>query len=515
MKVQAFSLEKSISEGQVQVNELFKLIKEMAPESEAYEMEQEIFSNVMKIGFIAMQCYFAAKGTGDMGPELCSENEEVFKREGSLRGKSYFSIFGKFKIARTCYRGESGLGIFPLDAQANLPKNCYSYLLQDWMDSLSIEYSFEEASSFLEKFTTTKIYSNRFEAVSRESGMSYDQYYGQKDVPASSEEGAINVASFDGKGVPMIKKEAVKLKSRLGKGEKRQKKKEALVGVNYTIDPKRRTAEDVAKNLIYPENRPDEKKSESTKVRARHIRRMASIERPKEEVMRETIEYAQLRDPDNQKPWVIVMDGALNLWSLVSTILSGVSYTGILDIVHVTEYLWKVANAVHGEGSSEARSWVYDNLLLILQGRVEWCIGGLKGMLNLKEKQWKASQKKAIEDTLRYFENHREWMKYHHYLEAGYPIGSGVVESTCGHTVKRRMEGTGRRWSIKGAEAMLILRSIYTSRDWDDYWQFHMDLERSFHYHDTLNCLGIADDYDELGCPISQSARYQQTAVAG
>jgi hypothetical protein len=51
-------------------------------------------------------------------------------------------------------------------------------------------------------------------------------------------------------------------------------------------------------------------------------------------------------------------------------------------------------------------------------------------------------------------------MKYNEYLEAGYPIGSGVVESACGHTVKNRMEGTGRRWSIKGAESMLLLRSI-------------------------------------------------------
>lgn len=105
MKVQAFSLEKSISEGQIQVNELFNLIKEMAPESEVYEMEQQIFSNVMKIGCIAMQGYFAAKGTGDMGPEICSENADVFKRENGLRGKNYFSIFGKFKIMQVSRSG--------------------------------------------------------------------------------------------------------------------------------------------------------------------------------------------------------------------------------------------------------------------------------------------------------------------------------------------------------------------------------------------------------------------------
>ena len=105
----------------------------MAPESEAYEMEQQIFSNVMKIGFIAMQCYFAAKGTGDIGSELCSENGDVLKRESGLRGKNYFSIFGKMKIGRICYRGNSGLGIFPLDAQAQFAKELL-FILASGMD---------------------------------------------------------------------------------------------------------------------------------------------------------------------------------------------------------------------------------------------------------------------------------------------------------------------------------------------------------------------------------------------
>jgi hypothetical protein len=81
---------------------------------------------------------------------------------------------------------------------------------------------------------------------------------------------------------------------------------------------------------------------------------------------------------------------------------------------------------------------------------------------------------KFFNDVIRYFENHRDWMKYDEYLRLGYPIGAGVVQSTCGHTVKNRMEGTGRRWSIEGAEATLLLRSIYTSNHWQAYWQSHM-----------------------------------------
>jgi hypothetical protein len=86
-------------------------------------------------------------------------------------------------------------------------------------------------------------------------------------------------------------------------------------------------------------------------------------------------------------------------------------------------------------------------------------------------------------------------MRYDEYLAAGYPIASGVVESTCGHTVKKRIEGTGRRWSIEGAESTLLLRSVYTSDDWDAYWKAHRTLERKRLYANILPILGYPDEY--------------------
>ena len=231
--MQAFSIEQSIVKGNMQIEDLFEFVQNNALEIEAYEMEQSIFSYVMKIGLTAMQCYFAAKGTGDEGAELILEDGDVLKRESGLRGKDYFSVFGKFKVPRTCYRREGRGGVMPLDARANLPHNCYSYLLQEWMDILSIRNTLEESSISLEKLLGVKVYSNRFEAVTQATCMNYDQYYGQKEAPEKNSEGSINVIGFDGIGVPVIKSEAAKLKARLGKGEKRQKKKEAMVGVSY------------------------------------------------------------------------------------------------------------------------------------------------------------------------------------------------------------------------------------------------------------------------------------------
>jgi hypothetical protein len=383
----------------------------------------------------------------------------------------------------------------PLDVQANLPDRSYSYVLQEFMDLLGITDPFGQSSDILEKFTGLKVYQNRFEAVSRSSCSNYDQYYEAKALPSPESEGSIAVVGFDGKGVPVIKSEAAKIVARKGKGEKSQKKKEAMVGVSYTIDPNVRTPEQVAENLVYPDN--EKRKSEGERPKARNIRRLASLERSKDEVFHEIIDDSRKRNPDKTKLTVALMDGALCLWTILMAVMAGTPYVGILDIIHVTEYLWKVANALYKEGTPLGRKWVYDNLLLILQGRVDCVIEKMKRLT--ENKKLKKSKRDALNDCIRYFSNHREWMKYDEYLKAGYPIGSGVVESSCGHTVKNRMEGAGRRWSVDGAEAILLLRSVYTSRDWEEFWQFHMDLERSFNYHDALALIDTDHTFNELG----------------
>src|SRR5207245_11202516 len=63
----------------------------------------------------------------------------------------------------------------------------------------------------------------------------------------------------------------------------------------------------------------------------------------------------------------------------------------------------------------------------------------------------------------------------------GLPIATGVIEGACRHVIRDRMEITGARWSLAGAEAILRLRSLRASGDLDDYWQHHeqRELERN------------------------------------
>jgi hypothetical protein len=120
--MEALRVEQCIFEGDKGIKELFKFVQSNAGSYEAYDMEKAILAKVLKIGLAAMRCYFAERGTGDVGTELELEDGTILRRESGLQGRDYFSVFGKVKIPRSCYRTEGHIGVMPLDAQANLPE---------------------------------------------------------------------------------------------------------------------------------------------------------------------------------------------------------------------------------------------------------------------------------------------------------------------------------------------------------------------------------------------------------
>ena len=100
---------------------------------------------------------------------------------------------------------------------------------------------------------------------------------------------------------------------------------------------------------------------------------------------------------------------------------------GILEIWHVTEYLWKLAYCFHPEGSEEAEAFVETYLRKLLEGDAGRVIGGIRQMVT-KRRLSKHKCEKARQ-CLNYFAERCGSMKYDEYLAAGYPIGSGVVEA--------------------------------------------------------------------------------------
>jgi hypothetical protein len=288
-------------------------------------------------------------------------------------------------------------------------------------------------------------------------------------VPAKDTEAELLVVSVDGQGVPMIKEAAVKLKAKLGTGEKRQQKKAALVGVCYTVEAKPRSPEALAALLVEPEAARARQRREDTTdevLRAQQVRRVASLGRTKPQVMECLKADAERRAPQHRQPLVVRLDGALGLWHLATKLFQAWRrVTCVLDILHVVSYLWSAANALCGEPSQAGQHWVQQQLTALLRGRVGDVIGGLRHILT--KPHLRTSVRETLAKGITCFHHHRCWMRYDAYLAAGVPVGTGGVESACGAVVKHRMAGEGKRWSLEGAEAMLALRSLKKSHDND------------------------------------------------
>src|SRR5260370_3206929 len=163
------------------------------------------------------------------------------------------------------------------------------------------------------------------------------------------------------------------------------------------------------------------------------------------------------------------------LWQAVQDELPGTNVVEILDLLHVTPRLWKAAHVFHVEKSKEAETFVRVRLLRVLQGKAKDVIRGLRQMATKHELT--GSKRKTLREICGYLEKNRERMRYHENLAAAYPIASGVIEGACRHLVKDRMERAGMHWTAAGAQAMLDLRSVFVSGQWQDYQYYRIKLE--------------------------------------
>ncbi len=161
------------------------------------------------------------------------------------RQTSYFSVFGKIKFRRPYFHTTGKAGICPLNAELSLPPNCYSYLLVDWANCCAVNEACDESINIIDRILGIKLSKQALESGVDMNASEVDRFYEQKPNPLPKDEGEIMVVQADGKGVPMKREEDSVKSARLGKGEKRGQKKEAVVTAIYTIEPHKRTPEDV------------------------------------------------------------------------------------------------------------------------------------------------------------------------------------------------------------------------------------------------------------------------------
>lgn len=391
------------------------------------------------------------------------------------------TLFGTVEVTRLGY-GRPGVdSLHPLDAGLNLPPERYSLGLRRRLAVAASAGSFDAAVDAVASTTAASLPKRQAEQLARRAAADFEDFYDARPEIAAKP-GQLLVMSLDGKGVVVraadltahtAKKARTsrhKLQKRLSPGEKRNRKRMATVAAVYTVDRFKRKPSDIA--------RPPQAAERKVPPRPVGKRVWASLERTTKQVVAEMFEEAFRQDPTGSKHWVCLTDGNPTQIRLVKQRAAaiGVKLVIVLDIIHVLEYLWKAVTAFHPASTTAAESWVTERLERILEGRSSQVAAGMRRSATCRKLSKTA--RAAVDRCCNYLLKLRPHLQYDLYLKAGFPIATGVIEGACRHLIKDRMDVTGARWSLAGAEAILKLRSLKSSGDFDAYWTFHEASER-------------------------------------
>jgi hypothetical protein len=476
--------EKAFLKAQGQLQALQALVEQAATDGQRIDLvERDLFSQLLILGHTLLTAFVAAQGDGNLGPRLPTSDGRTVRRLKAKHKRRYLSIFGELPIWRCVYafREKQQIERAPLDERLGLPAGEFSYVLEDWLQRLCVKGSFHEATSDLRHVLGVAPSDRATEQMNQRMAEHVEAFELQHATPPADEEAEILVATADGKGVPMRRplEERIRRGLRRGKGEKANKKQMAYAGAVYTIDRFRRTADDVVDDLARKERAATRPAPQHKQVWAE----MTSVAEGESCTGRarlfvEMAIAAHERDPTRRKTLVCLMDGEAALWAVQDEWLPRA--VGILDLFHVLERLWSVAHVFHGEATQAAEQFVTHHLRLLLEGKVGYVIGHFKRLRN--EHALRGTRRRVVSAAICYYENNRRHMRYDEYLAAGYPIGSGVAEGACRHVVKDRMEQTGMRWTVNGAQAMLHLRAVYLNDHWNQFINYRIDTEQDALY---------------------------------
>ncbi len=393
------------------------------------------------------------------------------------------TVFGGVEVRRIAYRRRGQANLHPADAVLNLPTEKHSHGLRHLAAIESSRGSFDGAVQAIERATGQQLGKRQVEDLAARAAVDFDTFYAHRDPPAGAA-GDLLVLSCDGKGVvmrpgalrPATAKAAAttnpKLATRLSKGEKRGRKRMAEVGAIYDTTPIPRTPAD-----ILPGN-DTQRRDASPGPSARNKWLTASVVDDAASVVAAIFDEADRRDPDHARTWVALVDGNNHQIDRIHAEARSrkVAVPIIIDFVHVLEYLWKAAWCFHAEGDPAAEAWVRRHAQSVLAGGATRVAGTLR---RAATRAGLEPARRAGSDTCAtYLTNKRAYLDYPTALKQGWPIATGIIEGACRHLVKDRMDITGARWGLHGAEAVLKLRALHCNDDFDTYWSYHLAQEQ-------------------------------------
>ena len=392
------------------------------------------------------------------------------------------TVLGEVQVTRLAYRAAGSENLYPADARLNLPPVRHSHGIRRLAALEAPRSSFEDGQAAIVRQTGQQIGTRQLRELTLAAAQDVGAFYAQRErtVPDGKD---LLVLSCDAKGVVM-RPEALreqtrtqaqnasgKLKTRLSKGEKTNRKRMAEIVTVYELTPEPRTAAEI---LPDPDNPPA---AASTRPKAKNKWLKASVTDDARAVIAEMFNEADRRDPERKLAWVALVDGNNHQIDRVKAEARKrkVKIPIVVDFIHVLEYLWSGCWCFFPEGDPAAERWVSDKARQVLDGRAGIVAAAIRRKATTLGLD--ANQRKNADRCADYLLAKRPYLDYPTALTTGSPIATGVIEGACRHLVKDRMDITGARWGLAGAEAILTLRALISNGDFDQYWTFHLAQE--------------------------------------
>jgi len=425
--------------------------------------------------------------------------------EKRSRARQVESRFGRVVEHRHAHKQTGKPSQFPLDEKLNVPADLYSHSLRCRVAEEVADGSFDHAVAQIERTTGGHVPKRQVQQLAVRAAQDVERFYVERPQPANDtlSARALLVLSSDGCAIRMVReglREPTRRAAEKAEQEaettvrgdptaatqvKPHQTRRAVVTAVWEQERHKRTAADVVANLHRRPNDP-ERRQPARVPRPQDKRLTASVEQDQRVRISEMFDEADRRDPEQQRETMVLVDGDEHQTEAIQQEAQRRqrSLTLVLDLLHAMHYLWVAAKATtgrHGKSKpAQTEALVSHWATMLLTGNPSRLVATVRGTATRLRLRGKARQ--TVDGAADYLLKRKAFINYSSFIARGLPIASGVIEGACRYLVRDRLDITGARWNVEDAEAVLSLRAVRASGDWDEYWEFHQQQEAQRNY---------------------------------
>lgn len=442
------------------INEISQLLAEVVEEAIKMEgqagvligdVEMAMRESLREIGCRALK-YFLENADGEVEAEIecgCGGTLKYQRR----REATIWSVFDKVIYKRAYYADcVCGKGCAPVDRRYGIEPGKVTSGLAHLIALSGINKAFDDGRKWLKEFLLFEVSENTVRAETQKMG----ELQRQADIELVQEtqaESGLQKRERSQQPVPDILYGSIDAaKVRI---EPRNEKEKAVENRETWRDLKAGCwyQGEIVPHRQQSVRQKDKAQREGVVLRAKNQQYFCDIEKA-EQFGKLLWATGCAMGADRARVLVFICDGAVWIWNLIAHYFPNAIQ--IVDWYHAADRLKRIAEEAFSN-SSERQFWLENVTEDLWQGRVEAVIEACR----LLEKK-----SNLAKQSLLYYANNMERMRYAQFRAAGYLIGSGVIESGCKQIVTQRLKLPGAQWHLEGAVLTAKARTAWMSGNW-------------------------------------------------